>query len=153
MHYRRAQRERYGTCTVPGCTRLISNSGLCPMHLRRKRLTGEVGTPGPKEHKPEKFRTTHAGLTYRLVSCRGDDFAMQMADPKGYVLEHRLVMARSLGRVLRPTESVHHMNGDTLDNRLENLELWVSNQPPGQRPADLVAWAREILALYGERFG
>jgi hypothetical protein len=120
------------------------------MHLRRKRLTGDVGSAGPKEHKPSKLRKTHAGLTYRLASCRGDSFAMQMADAKGYALEHRLVMARSLGRTLRPTETVHHRNGDTLDNRLENLELWVSNQPSGQRPDDLVAWAKEILALYGD---
>jgi hypothetical protein len=57
-------------------------------------------------------------------------------------------MSEKLGRPLRPGENVHHLNGVRDDNRPENLELWVTYQPPGQRPADLVAWAREILARY-----
>lgn len=68
-------------------------------------------------------------------------------DGKPY-LEHRLVMERLLGRKLRKGENVHHKNGIRNDNRPENLELWASVQPSGQRVTDLVAYAREILALY-----
>lgn len=68
----------------------------------------------------------------------------------GWELEHRLVMESVLDRKLVRGENVHHINGDKLDNRPENLELWLRGQPNGQRVSDLVAWAREILRRYGD---
>jgi hypothetical protein len=70
------------------------------------------------------------------------------AQADGYVPEHRVIMERKLGRYLFQEETVHHINGIRHDNRPENLELWASRQPKGQRVVDLIAWAEEILALY-----
>jgi hypothetical protein len=45
------------------------------------------------------------------------------AQSSGYVLEHRYVMAEAIGRPLTPAETVHHIDGDTLNNELSNLQL------------------------------
>ena len=42
---------------------------------------------------------------------------------KKRVYEHRLVMAEFLGRPLLRTEDVHHKDGDTLNNQIDNLEI------------------------------
>jgi hypothetical protein len=69
------------------------------------------------------------------------------------VREHRHIMEQLLGRPLRSDEFVHHINGDRLDNRPENLELWPTRpggrgQPPGQRLIDRVTDAVETIRRY-----
>lgn len=60
---------------------------------------------------------------YILILLQPDDFFYPMVGKDGYVLEHRLVMARHLKRCLHSWEIVHHRNHKRDDNRLENLQL------------------------------
>lgn len=80
----------------------------------------------PPQRKP---RVNTEG--YVRVWVPDDDPMRSMSSPQGWVAEHRLVMARSMGRPLSPDETVHHRNGDPGDNRIENLQLRQGNHGKG----------------------
>jgi hypothetical protein len=61
------------------------------------------------------------GYAQTLVSA--DDPMASMRTPAGYVLTHRLRVARKLGRPLTKTETVHHIDGNPLNNDPSNLQL------------------------------
>lgn len=62
----------------------------------------------------------------RYTRCPPDLMSMARAD--GYVMEHRLVMARRLRRPLLRVECVHHLDHRPLNNAETNLELWPDNR-------------------------
>lgn len=64
---------------------------------------------------------------YAMVMKKGHPFS----DKSGYILEHRYVMEQSIGRYLYTHETVHHKNGNKLDNRIENLQLRSSQHGQG----------------------
>ena len=70
----------------------------------------------------------------------------------GYVYEHILIMSEYLNRPLEKTERVHHKNGIKDDNSLENLELWTTSHPYGQRVEDLINFSIGYLKKYAPNY-
>ena len=71
---------------------------------------------------------------YMLIWLTANDSLSPMANKNrcnitgsGYCWEHRHVVAKYLGRPLKNTEIVHHLNGKKADNRIENLALLTRN--------------------------
>jgi hypothetical protein len=92
---------------------------------------------GPKHPRWKGGRAAHVGYIRLLAKNHP-------CNVHGYVFEHRLVMEKSLGRLLTSRETVHHKNGIRDDNRLENLELWTGHHGCGQRQDDLMSMVRAV---------
>ena len=87
----------------------------------------------------------------RITIPRDHPFA-EMAQSDGTslrILEHRLVMAEAIGRLLTPAEVVHHRNERKDDNRLENLLLLKSKAEHARLHALLSQGFSEEAALAG----
>ena len=111
---------------LAGCSVGASQSALRWAKVRFRSIKEGVKLAFPEGRSGEKHPQWAGGrrgagkdMTYVYIYSPDHPFS---AD-KGYVMEHRLVMEKKLGRFLTHDEIVHHINGIKNDNRVENLEL------------------------------
>jgi hypothetical protein len=87
---------------------------------------------------------------YVLIKTPDDHPFAVMRGANGYTMEHRLVLAETLGRPLLPTEQVHHRDGNKQNNAPENLSLRQRQHGAGQHWRCADCGGRNIVADDGE---
>lgn len=145
-HRRIQRRETPDTvCTFEECNKLAEVAGLCNGHVKQ-RNRGETLT---KLKRSQNLRGVW-GDWYLSGGGYIERHRITEDGVREYQKQHRYVKECQLGRPLLPNENIHHKNGVRGDNRIENLERWITPQPSGQRIPDKIRFALEIIALYGD---
>lgn len=119
-------------CSVGHWVRLVKNqprSTIChPCAAKRAGKAPRTWMIGERNHRWKRgwYKKSDG---YIMTRIQPDDPLWPMTQKskytkaRGQIAEHRLNMARHLGRCLKPWEIVHHINGLKDDNRIENLML------------------------------
>lgn len=111
--------------------------------LREQGIQSNFHASGPDHGSWKGGRVKHRD-GYVLVRLETDSQFVSMRLVNGYVMEHRLKMAKHLGRPLLRSETVHHINGKRDDNRIENLQLRQGKHGNGQVAVCLDCGSRRI---------
>ncbi len=137
---------------------LAVNAGKFCSRACRNRAHPCFGNAGPRM-KGERNPAWRGGVSWRrakgnyvggkYVRCPTE--FLQMARKDGYVAEHRLVMAKSLQRLLLPKEVVHHIDHNPRNNALENLMLFASNSEHKRFEGQESQAANPVVYLFDQK--
>lgn len=116
-------------CLLHGKTK---SCGCYGNYINREKITGE------NNHAWKGGKGTPNGRGYVII---------KHGENRGKLL-HRHVYEQHHGVKLTRKQNIHHINGDKLDNRIENLELWDFSQPYGQRVEDKIRYYFKLVEEY-----
>lgn len=128
---------RYGERSCVGC-----GKSFATQHQTQSRAKGFCSRKCWYASGQDKRRFSTHGYALLYVGKQHP-----AAHKDGRIFEHRLVMEKRLGRFLRDDETVHHKNGDKLDNRVENLQLRSGNHGNGAARVCLDCGSHNIGAV------
>ena len=127
-------------------------------------------------HSVKSKKTTHCGCqtvpvpptTLDIVDGRLVTDANLNVDKNGYVScsirngeyngqtfhgpfsEHQLIYQMYHGITLKKNQNIHHKNGVRNDNHIDNLELWDTSQPAGQRVMDKISYYFKLIKSHSD---
>lgn len=141
-------------CLDCGKVRAVQLRGGQPISLRchpcgaKHRVASKPQSWASREKHPRWKGGSHVTAGgYRQVVIPLDSPFLPMADERGRVYEHRLIVAESIGRCLRPDEEVHHINADKHDNRLSNLRLLSKSEHAAEHHEEIRNLREEVRSL------
>ena len=95
-------------CRINNCGNKVSGNGLCNKHFLRQQRYGDPNFRMKRANGEGGISTQG----YREITVKGVR-----------ILEHRHIAGQILNRKLKRTEIVHHVDGNKLNNSLENLSI------------------------------
>lgn len=122
-------------------TKSYFTTRFCGRDCFKKHFQSRRGSAHPSWRGGRRVHETTGYILLHMESLSTDDriIAGQLTRyGSGYVLEHRLVMSKMLGRLINSHETVHHKNGIRSDNHPRNLELRVGSHGPGATASCLI---------------